>query len=620
MTVVVTADITDVTGLPDSRAWRAWSPVYRKGSLNEVVNIRPQPVSVVAGHFRGEFEPGVLVIENPEKERWTVTVPETDIDLWTLIASAVAFPPDTSQVAVASAVTAFLDNNPIESVTTNNISDAGPVGKTAIQATTQAQLRAAAGAPGLTATKNVFTGQQEINGGFTNSFKTAVWIAPPTELNPTNLTQGLYVQHRIEGDLGAKVHDGAASELRFRNVSNPGTGSAAHECSLVVTGGANTIGYTAAVLANFHTSGTPTGTSDRVSMFHAQQIPPLAPGFTIGSAISLKLEQQIVGTENWTIYAPDGNNVLGPLWAKNSTTPAVTARAHSGMAAGTDVVLIQNAAGTGLIRFTNSGTGGIGSPIGNTGWWVNNNISSDTVVPVRLRAHSTQTANMFEVQESGGTAHIALSAATASLRSHLILGSTGSAGSEMRLYNTADQTTNYERSRLYWSGNTFNIGTEGGGTGSARALILNGANSTLTLGSNGIVLARGSTSVATIVGSSATLTASSASQSMMAVTPTVNQSGTASYVALLVNATETSTGSGSKSLIDAQVGGSSKFKADNAGRVTLNNGPMVIPGTGTPEGVVTAPVGSLFLRSDGGAGTSHYVKESGSGNTGWVAK
>ena len=42
--------------------------------------------------------------------------------------------------------------------------------------------------------------------------------------------------------------------------------------------------------------------------------------------------------------------------------------------------------------------------------------------------------------------------------------------------------------------------------------------------------------------------------------------------------------------------------------------------TGTPEGVVTAPVGSLFTRTDGGAGTTLYVKESGVGNTGWVAK
>lgn len=43
-------------------------------------------------------------------------------------------------------------------------------------------------------------------------------------------------------------------------------------------------------------------------------------------------------------------------------------------------------------------------------------------------------------------------------------------------------------------------------------------------------------------------------------------------------------------------------------------------GTGSPETVVTASVGSLFLRTDGGAGTTLYVKESGAGNTGWIAK
>lgn len=42
--------------------------------------------------------------------------------------------------------------------------------------------------------------------------------------------------------------------------------------------------------------------------------------------------------------------------------------------------------------------------------------------------------------------------------------------------------------------------------------------------------------------------------------------------------------------------------------------------TGSPEGVLTAAVGSLYLRSNGGANTTLYVKESGTGNTGWVAK
>lgn len=44
-------------------------------------------------------------------------------------------------------------------------------------------------------------------------------------------------------------------------------------------------------------------------------------------------------------------------------------------------------------------------------------------------------------------------------------------------------------------------------------------------------------------------------------------------------------------------------------------------GTGSPEGVVIADIGSFYSRTDGGAGTSFYVKESNSGgNTGWVPK
>ena len=41
---------------------------------------------------------------------------------------------------------------------------------------------------------------------------------------------------------------------------------------------------------------------------------------------------------------------------------------------------------------------------------------------------------------------------------------------------------------------------------------------------------------------------------------------------------------------------------------------------GSPEGYVTAPPGSLCLNTNGGSGTTLYVKESGSLATGWVAK
>jgi hypothetical protein len=56
-----------------------------------------------------------------------------------------------------------------------------------------------------------------------------------------------------------------------------------------------------------------------------------------------------------------------------------------------------------------------------------------------------------------------------------------------------------------------------------------------------------------------------------------------------------------------------------SGGYYINNIPW-LSGSGTPEGNVTAGVGSLWSRTNGGASTTLYVKESGTGNTGWTAK
>lgn len=63
-------------------------------------------------------------------------------------------------------------------------------------------------------------------------------------------------------------------------------------------------------------------------------------------------------------------------------------------------------------------------------------------------------------------------------------------------------------------------------------------------------------------------------------------------------------------------GGSSR----NVQYHTTETGVFWSSGSGSPESAVTAPVGSIYTRTDGGASTTLYVKESGSGNTGWVAK
>lgn len=77
---------------------------------------------------------------------------------------------------------------------------------------------------------------------------------------------------------------------------------------------------------------------------------------------------------------------------------------------------------------------------------------------------------------------------------------------------------------------------------------------------------------------------------------------------------------------EIMVNGFATFKGD----ITINkgsspalilgsSGPKVVSGSGTPEAAVTAPIGSIFLRSNGSAATTLYIKESGTGNTGWVS-
>lgn len=53
---------------------------------------------------------------------------------------------------------------------------------------------------------------------------------------------------------------------------------------------------------------------------------------------------------------------------------------------------------------------------------------------------------------------------------------------------------------------------------------------------------------------------------------------------------------------------------------TLGDAPTFYRGVGSPNGRVAAAVGSLYTRTDGGAATTLYVKEAGTGTAGWVAK
>lgn len=192
---------------------------------------------------------------------------------------------------------------------------------------------------------------------------------------------------------------------------------------------------------------------------------------------------------------------------------------------------------------------------------------------------------------------------------------TPTSAQEFRLYNTYTDASNYERGGLKWQYNTLYLGTESAGTGTVRSLVfqVNGVNA---LGFN-------STGVSIVyVGITPQTDATKDLGSSSARWRTGYFGGEAATVPLVVKAHASQTAN----LQEWQdSSGTALAKVDKDGaittpKVTLSGGPLWTSGSGTPESVVTAPVGSLYSRTDGGAGTTLYVKESGTGNTGWVAK
>lgn len=69
--------------------------------------------------------------------------------------------------------------------------------------------------------------------------------------------------------------------------------------------------------------------------------------------------------------------------------------------------------------------------------------------------------------------------------------------------------------------------------------------------------------------------------------------------------------------LKASTGDHALLKSGAAYRFSSTTGVGVFSGSGSPEAVVSAPVGSIYLNATGSSGTSLYMKSSGSGNTGW---
>lgn len=167
----------------------------------------------------------------------------------------------------------------------------------------------------------------------------------------------------------------------------------------------------------------------------------------------------------------------------------------------------------------------------------------------------------------------------------------GTAWQKLRLYSTTDNATNFEYITVTDSGANWRIGNNKSGTGPTRAISLV-AQGSLQLGSNGGDGWSVNTSKHFFPDGTSNI------RDLGQTTSRIRNL----YVGTLIDCTGNLTASGT--ITATGIATASNFKR----------------GAGSPESVVTGIVGDIYTRTDGGAGTTLYVKESGTGNTGWAAK
>ena len=123
-------------------------------------------------------------------------------------------------------------------------------------------------------------------------------------------------------------------------------------------------------------------------------------------------------------------------------------------------------------------------------------------------------------------------------------------------YFNIGATGSVQTSRIYASGGIF-IPANGYVTGATNDSNINFQQRNFTTANTALSVSTG------------TASNSSGQYNAFAISPTYNQTSTASATDLLINRTETTVGSGSQRLIDAQVGGVSKFTVLNNGNVGI---------------------------------------------------
>jgi hypothetical protein len=300
------------------------------------------------------------------------------------------------------------------------------------------------------------------------------------------------------------------------------------------------------------------------------------------------LTNKIIDASSNSITGLTNSNLSGSAGISNANLANSTI---SGVSLGNDLFSLTASTGiagtsykgSAAVSWTNNlstGVSGGQSVIGGTGSGESLTVSSTSNATKGFVNFGTNSSTSTVFDETNKRFGIATNAPTHSI-------TLGSTANGTALYNTSDQTTNYERGVIGWNSNVLSFGSYIGGTGTIRSISIGvqptagtttltggraftiNATTSSTSGLFDYVASTGTTG--NMFSVRGTYSASTGTQNLYSLINTINQSGSAGYSGYYASVFEQATGSGAKYLI-------------NVGTNTAaNNG-----GTHTPKFTVTS--------------------------------
>jgi len=211
--------------------------------------------------------------------------------------------------------------------------------------------------------------------------------------------------------------------------------------------------------------------------------------------------------------------------------------------------------------------------------------NNNTILGANVTGLAAGLANNIIIADGSGNRRINVDASgnvgigTTSPTDRLTL---GNASTGLAIFNTADQTTNFEKFFAKWDSNIMYVGNQNLGTGVSRPIRFGmGATNTSNLPNRYLQVQGGMPFFSydfggtglggsvMEVGGGGIFVGSSVDQIGLTVNPNVNQTGSASYTGLNISPTEITTGSGLNYLIRAGVGAANDFVMTTAGKMGI---------------------------------------------------